>query len=308
MGWGGWERIPIRTEAGEPVEAVAPVIVSASRRTDIPAFHADWFVGRLRAGHVRWVNPFSGQPQHVAFARTRAVVFWSKNPRPLLAHLPALDRGGIGSYVQFTLNDYRAEGLEPGLPPLAERIRTFQELSAMVGRARVVWRFDPLLLAEGLSLEGLVERVTRIGERVHPHTERLVIACADIARYAKVRGRLRRFGGGCRELSGEERREVAARLVRAARGWGLRVSACAEPLDLSGLGIEPSRCVDDRLLARLYPGDADLARFLGAGYGRLRDRGQRAACGCILSKDIGSYTPCPHGCRYCYAAPAEGPG
>ncbi len=136
MAFKGWEKVAIRTAQGEAVEAVAPVIVSASRRTDIPAFYAEWLVERLRAGYVRWVNPFSGMPQFVSFARTRAVVFWTKNPRPMLPHLAELDRRGIGYYFQFTLNDYDAEELEPGVPPLAERIEIFAGLSRRVGKEK----------------------------------------------------------------------------------------------------------------------------------------------------------------------------
>ena len=166
---------------------------------------------------MRWVNPFSGTPQYVSFARTRAVVLWTKNPRPILPHLAELDRRGIGYYFQFTLNDYEAEGLEPGVPPLAERIASCVDLAGRIGKARVVWRYDPLLLAGGLSLDRLVERVVRVGEAVRESTERLVIAFADIERYAKVRSRLRRFGRGCRELTPDEMGELAAKLPPGAR-------------------------------------------------------------------------------------------
>ncbi len=302
-----WNRVEIQTEEACAVEAVAPLIVSASRRTDIPAFYAEWFIRRLRAGYVRWINPFNGRAQYVAFARTRAVVFWTKNPRPLLPHLPQLDRRGIGYYFQLTLNDYEAEGLEPGLPPLADRLATFRELSQKVGRARVIWRYDPLLLADGLDIAGLVERVVRIGGQLHPFTERLVIAFADIERYAKVRSRLRRFGKGCRELSPEEMRTFAARLTDAARGWGLQIATCAETIDLSDYGIGHTKCIDDSLLERLFPQDAELMAFLGPGENRhrLKDTGQRKECGCIVSKDIGLYDTCPHLCRYCYATSSE---
>ena len=285
------------------------MIVSASRRTDLPAFHAEWFLDRLRAGQARWVNPWSGAPQVVSFARTRAVVFWTKNPRPLLPHLGELDRRGIGYYVQFTLNDYEMEGLEPGLPPLAERIETFTELARRIGRERVVWRADPLLLADGLDLDRLVARIVRVGGAVHSWTERLVIAFADIERYATVRARLRTFGKGCRELRPEEMRECAGKLADAGRGWGLSIATCAEAIDLADLGIGRNRCVDDELLARLFPRDAELLAFLGppAARGRLKDRGQRKECGCIRSTDIGSYGTCSHGCFYCYARPLAPP-
>jgi hypothetical protein len=298
-----WERVEIRVDAARCLEAVAPVIVSASRRTDIPAFHADWFVDRLRAGHVRWVNPFSGTAQYVSFAKARVVVFWTKNPKPLLGRLDELDRRGIGYYFQFTLNDYEAEGLEPGVPPLAKRVETFAELARRIGKGKVVWRYDPLLLADDLGLDRLIERVVRVGETVRPWTEKLVIAFADIERYAKVRSRLRKLGKGCRELTPEEMRDFAERLTGAIRGWGLQIATCAEAIDLSQYGIGRNKCIDDALLERLFPQDVELAAFLGSAETRyrLRDKGQRKECGCIVSKDIGAYDTCPHLCRYCYA-------
>jgi DNA repair photolyase len=302
-----WETVPLRTEDGTDAEAVAPVIVSASRRTDLPAFHGKWFFDRLQAGHVTWVNPFSGTAQYVSFAKARAVVFWTKNPKPMLDRLDELDQRGIGYYFQFTLNGYEVEGLEPGVPPLAERVGTFAELARRIGKEKVVWRYDPLLLADGLSPDRLVERVVRVGEAVRDSTEKLVIAFADIERYAKVRSRLRKLGKGCRELTPEEMRDFAERLTEAVRGWGLQIATCAEAIDLAAYGIARNKCIDDALLERLFPHDAELMGFLGPREGRhgLKDKGQRKECGCIVSKDIGSYDTCPHLCRYCYANSSE---
>jgi hypothetical protein len=303
MGFKGWDRATLQVGGTGTVEAVAPILISASRRTDIPAFYAEWFIERLRAGAVKWVNPFSGDPQHVSLARARAVVFWTKNPRPLMPFLMEIEQRGLSYYFQYTLNDYEAEGLEPGVPPLEERIGTFQELAQTIGKARVVWRYDPLMLACGLPIDGLVDKVVRIGDRLRCHTEKLVIAFADIERYAKVRRRVRTSGKGCRELSPDEMRVFAEKLVAFTRSWNLPVATCAEAIDLSDLGIIPNKCIDDALLARLFPHDAELTRFLGPEQDRrsLRDKGQRKECGCIVSKDIGAYDTCPHLCRYCYA-------
>ena len=108
---------------------VEPDIISASRSTDIPAFYADWFFHRLETGYSVWNNPFNGKKSYISYRNTRFIVFWSKNPKPLLPYLPILKERGIGCYIQFTLNDYEEDGLETGVPPLTERIETFRTLS-----------------------------------------------------------------------------------------------------------------------------------------------------------------------------------
>jgi hypothetical protein len=297
-----WETVSLIVE-GARIAAVAPVLVSASRRTDIPAFHADWLLRRIEAGYVKWVNPFSGAPQYVSFAKTRVIVFWTKNPRPLLTHLDALDRRGVGYYFQFTLNDYEPEGLEPGVPGLTQRIETFRELSRRIGKEKIVWRYDPILLTRELDVDRLAERVARIGDALHGCTGKLVFAFADIERYGKVRRRLQGSGTGGREPTNQEMREIGGRLAGLARSRGMAIAACAESIDLTDLGISRSKCIDDELLLWLFPRDPELARFLGPAEtrGRLKDKGQRKECGCIISKDIGTYDTCPHLCRYCYA-------
>lgn len=293
-----WPRVTVQTSEG-PQPAVAPLVISASRATDIPAFHAEWLAARLRAGYCRWVNPFNGRPQYVSFENVRAVVFWSKNPRPIRPVLDLLDERGITCYFQYTLNDYQAEGLEPNVPPLAERVGTFRELSARLGKARVIWRFDPLLLTDRMSEEELVARVERVGDLVAGLTGKLIISFADIGSYAKVQHNLRRCGVAYREFDEPAMRQVAAGIAQAARRWGLRVAACCERLDLSPFGIERSRCVDGDLLRRIAPDDPELRKATG------EDPGQREGCGCCPSKDIGQYNTCGHLCRYCYANASE---
>ena len=122
-------KLTITTHSGETVEAMAPVIISASRSTDIPAFFAKWFINRLEAGYCVWYNPFNQKPSYVSFARCKVVVFWTKNPKPLIPLLHELDERGIRYYFQFTLNDYEKEGFDPNVPSVAQRIETFKELS-----------------------------------------------------------------------------------------------------------------------------------------------------------------------------------
>lgn len=288
---------------------LSPVIVSASRSTDIPAFYADWFVGRLREGWCGWVNPFNQQKYRVSFDKVRMIVFWSKNPKPMLERLDEVDSLGFRQYYfQFTLNDYVSEGLEPNVPLVAERIDTFRRLADKIGKERVVWRFDPLMLMGNISIGVLLERIGKIGRQLKGYTEKLVFSFIDIASYRKVQRNL--AGLGCREFSGEEQVKFAEGLSELNRELGLELATCGELADLSAYGIKHNKCVDDELMMRMFHDDAELMDFIGAEYDMLngwqinkskKDKGQRKACGCIVSKDIGAYNTCPHLCRYCYA-------
>ena len=293
------QTISIRNDNGTEVIAQAPLIISASRATDIPAFYADWFFRRLDKGYVRWRNPFSGQDSYVSFANTRFIVFWSKNPAPLLSHLSWLKERGIGCYIQYTLNDYESEGLEPNVPTLMQRIDTFRRLVDALGMGAVVWRFDPLILTDKIDIDALLEKIAHIADALDCYTEKLVFSFADIESYKKVSRNLRLSGINYREWDEESMREFALRLSMLNRdNRNFRLATCAERIDLSEYGIEHNRCIDPELISRLAPDDAILQNFL---YSAKTDNGQRRACGCILSKDIGAYNTCPHGCLYCYA-------
>lgn len=321
-----WTKEDIVLPGGETFSAQAPVIVSASRSTDVPAFYADWFMERLKVGYVKWYNPFNGVPLYVSFGRTRLFVFWSKNPAPMLAKLPGrdespidiLEREGRNYYFQFTMNDYDAERIEPNVPSLESRIKTFVELSKRIShhaRDRIVWRFDPLVLTDALTPKTLLDRIERIGDRIAPYTSRLVFSFIDIKAYAKVAKNLERGGIAAREFTSDEMREVAEGIARLTKGWNMAAGTCGELADLPG--IEHNRCVDDRLMVKCFSHDAELMKFIGAKCipgnplfgepdawrldGYKKDSGQRAACGCIMSKDIGEYNTCPHLCHYCYA-------
>ena len=322
MRWSGWEKFPLTiTDPADPfrtcrVEAVAPLIASASRSTDIPAFYGDWFMARLAAGYVRWKSPFGGSPLYVTFEKTRVFVFWSKNPAPFFPHLDTLDRSGYHYYFLFTLNDYDAEGFEPGVPPVGERIETFRQLSRRIGKGRVVWRFDPLILADNISLYDLLEKVRSIGDRIAPYTERLVFSFVDIEKYSKVRRNLQVSGAdGVREFTDYEAEEFCSGLASLNRQWGLSLTACAEGRDLSRFRIGRGQCISYDLMMQEFGNDQKLMNFLQSDdqrtldgmvtaadpSRRLKDPGQRNTCQCIVSKDIGQYSTCMHLCTYCYA-------
>lgn len=291
--------IEIITDSGLCCKAQAPIIVSASRATDIPAFYADWFFNRLDKGYVRWRNPFSGQDSYVSFANTRFIVFWSKNPAPLIPYLQILKEKGIGCYIQFTLNDYHDDELEPNVPALSTRIETFKRIVNILGKGSVVWRFDPLILTDKIHIDQLIDKIANIADELQSYTEKLVFSFADISSYKKVSRNLLLAGINYIEWDEKSMREFAQKLSEINnRRWDFQLSTCAEKIDLSEFSIEHNRCIDPKLIARLAPHDSILQNFL---FGCGRDSGQRKSCGCILSKDIGAYNTCIHGCQYCYA-------
>ncbi len=324
------DKVMVTTDSGEQVEAVAPVIISASRATDIPAFYAEWFFRRLDRGYCVWVNPFNRKPTYVSFERCKVVVFWTKNPAPMQPYLHRLDERGIHYYFQMTLNDYGEEGFEPCVPPLAERVETFRRLSGMLGPGRVVWRFDPLIVTPRLTPRQLLGRIWRLGNMIEGCTERLVFSFVDVAGYRKVQANLAAESGAftketaiSAEPGAAQQLELAAGLARlrdawAERGWRLELATCAESIDLSSYGIMHGRCIDGELMERLFGDDFELVFYLRTGrlperdmYGNypvlpaerrdMKDKGQRKVCGCMVSKDIGMYDTCGHFCAYCYA-------
>lgn len=288
-----WDGVKILSEKGE-VNGIAPLIISASRSTDIPAYYSSWFMNRLEKGYVKWINPFNSREQYVSLERARAFVFWSKDPLPLMGHLDTLDSKGLYYYFQFTLNDYEKEGLEPGLRKLKERILTFKTLSEKIGKERVIWRFDPLVLTRTTDEKVLLERVENIGKQLKDHTKKLVISFADISSYRRVKNSFIRNNKDYEEFNRKTMISFAHGLKEVNRELNLEIATCCEDIDLLEYGIKRNKCIDDGLL----PKEGPLVEFLEKCG---RDKGQRAGCLCIPSKDIGRYNTCPAGCIYCYA-------
>lgn len=311
------EKTTIKTDDGISVEAGTPIIVSASRATDIPAFYADWFQERLQKGYSVWRNPFNGVKSYVAYDKTRLIVFWSKNPAPLMKEnglLNYLKAKDINCYIQFTLNDYQKERLELGVPSLNKRIDTFRNLVDMLGYGKVIWRFDPLILANDLTIDDLLEKVQRIGDQFKGYTEKLVFSFADISVYKKVQSNLYKNNIRYKEFTEEDMLNFARNLANLNQAWNFNLATCAEKLDLSMYGIKHNKCIDDELMIKYFSDDQILMNYLGVEvshniFGELfvkykkttKDKGQRKFCGCIDSKDIGEYNTCPHLCEYCYA-------
>ena len=271
-------------------------IISASRRTDIPAFYSDWFVNRIRAGwclvpnpvNARQVSRVSLQPEDVT-----AIVFWSKNPAPLLEHLTELDERGYRYYFQFTLMD-NPPAFEPHLPSFAERLDTFLELNHRLGPARVIWRYDPIVISNRTPLSFHQERFGGILEKVGRSCERVMVSFIDYHRKTDRRLAQLEREGFCFDRN-VSTNPVAFNLLAFMSGLassnGLKATTCAETNDYSRTGVEPGCCIDGALIERLWSIRVD----------KRKDPGQREACLCTLSRDIGVSDTCGHGCVYCYA-------
>lgn len=311
-----WKKIDIINQDGILVSAQAPIIVSASRSTDIPAFYSNWFINRLKEGYIKWKNPFNGAPLYVSFNKARLFVFWSKNPRPMLQHLDYLDEKGYNYYFQFTLNDYDKEKLEPRVPNVQSRIETFQRLSERITKEKVIWRFDPLILTDNIGVEELLRKIENIGNQLKEFTNKLVFSYADIGLYKKVQTNLRNSSIPFKEFDEKSMIEFASGLSKLNKDWGFELATCAEKIELEPYGILHNKCVDDDLMIKLFSNDSVLMDFLGVKIlpadllnpepiisktRKNKDSGQRQFCGCIISKDIGEYNTCPHLCEYCYA-------
>lgn len=326
-----WKKEILQRENGEFAEMQVPVLISASRSTDIPAFYCDWFFHRLNVGYSAWTNPFNGVRSYVSYKNTRFIVFWSKNPRPLLAHLDELRERNIECYVQYSLNDYENEMLEQGVPPLAERIDTFKRLVAELGKGGVVWRFDPLILTDKIDEDLLLKKLENIGNQLKGYTEKLVFSFVDVSNYKKVERNLRYNNISTTDWTLDQMKSFSQKLVELNRknGWNFTLATCGEAASFEG--IEHNRCIDDELIIRRAYKDNELMSFLNTQihyspssnlFGEIepvpdgaimlnngiyitrgdnKDKGQRAYCGCIKSKDIGQYDTCIHSCEYCYA-------
>ncbi|MBR5520249.1 MAG: DUF1848 domain-containing protein [Clostridia bacterium] len=261
------------------------MILSASRRTDLPCLYADWLVRRLQAGAVVVKNPMNpAQVSRLHFSpeTVDCIVFWTKDPAPLLAQLDEVDRLGYRYYFQFTLTPYD-RAIEKNLREKSELIETFRQLSERIGRERVVWRYDPILFADGVDFAYHRAQFSRMCAALAPYSDTVVVSFVDA--YAKLRQPVFTVPDLCAQT------ELAEMIGTTAKQYGLRAVACAESGDWSAYGIGRSACIDRMRIERIC----------GAPVALKADQNQRVGCGCAESVDIGAYDTCTNGCVYCYA-------
>lgn len=263
------------------------MIISCSRRTDIPAFYSEWFINRIREGFVLVRNPMNArQVRRISLlpSDVDCIVFWTKNPAPFLDKLNLLC--DYNYYFQFTLTPYDKD-IEPNLAPKREIVDTFLELSQKIGKERIIWRYDPIILSQSMNIEYHIEQFNGLARRLSGYTEKCVISFLDS--YRHIGSRMSDLS--IRPPDDSEVCELTKGIVKIAAAHEIKVETCAEKIDLAHLGIEHGKCIDDRLITKLTGRNLKIEK----------DKYQRELCGCVTSCDIGEYNTCGHHCVYCYA-------
>lgn len=264
-------------------------IISASRRTDIPAFYMPWFMQRLRAGSVTYPNPFGGQVVEVSLtpADVHSIVFWTKFAGPLLDHVDELHDRDTRFVVHVTITG-APRVLEPHVPRWEHAAEVFRTLSRRTSPRHVQWRFDPIVFTSDLGPDYYAARFAQIAAALDGATTRCYLSFATL--YGKVERRLRRTGITVIDSPQDQRLALLDRLADTADAHGITLYACCQDALLSER-VHKAHCIDGDLLADLFP---DRPLITAA-------RPSRKECGCVASRDIGMYDTCPYGCAYCYA-------
>ncbi len=284
------------------------MILSVSRRTDIPAFYGDWFMNCIKRGFVLVPNPINpskiakirlepvkiskksqnllGEKQFEVSGTVEGMVFWTKNPKPLIKNLESLK--DYKYYFLYTLNAYPSS-IEGGLPPLEERIASFKELSKF---CPVIWRYDPILVTDGIDADWHIKVFEKLCKELSGHT-----------RHCKISFVIESYSGCSKEVhapSLNDKHKILAAFSRIANKNGIQIEACAEAGDWSKYGISPSKCIDGQIFEKLL---SDKYKDMGIVVKRKNNKvdGQRKYCGCMPAVDIGRYDTCRHACNYCYA-------
>ena len=264
------------------------MILSVSRRTDIPNYYSDWFISRIKEGFLYVRNPMN--PHQISRIDLSpdvvdCIVFWTKNPANMIEKLEHLKNYAF--YFQFTLTGY-GKDVEPNLPNKREElIPTFKRLSEKIGKEKVIWRYDPILISKKYTIDYHLKAFEEIASNLANHTEKVVISFIDF--YSKTQRNTRELD--IRQMTDEEMTKLAEKMARIASRYNLIIETCAEQINLQEVGTQHGSCIDKKLIERI----------LGCKLIVEKDKNQRGECGCVESVEVGSYNTCLNGCKYCYA-------
>ncbi|MHB8202394.1 MAG: DUF1848 domain-containing protein [Desulfomonilaceae bacterium] len=269
-------------------------IISASRRTDIPAFHSDWVMDRFREKSVNVINPFNNKVSAVSLAQGEviAIVFWTKNAAPLTRYLEELSDSGYHFTFLYTINNY-PELVEPEVPDIGLTMKTVEHLFKNYGRNVLRWRYDTIVFTEFLDRSWHKRNFSKLCDLMGPFVDECIFSFCDY--YKKTRKKMKIHLPDYREPDQAESLEFALELAEISSNHGIKMLSCAH--DFLALGpIGPASCIDAEFLKRLFH-SADQKRL----FDEIERKPTRKDCRCVASIDIGRYNTCRHGCIYCYA-------
>lgn len=264
------------------------MILSTSRRTDIPSYYSEWFINRIKERYVLVRNPMNyHQVSRIDLLPevVDCIVFWTKNPYPMLPKLEQLQ--DYNYYFQFTLTCYEKD-VERNLPSKKEiLLPVFQQLSKEIGKEKVIWRYDPIFFSEKYSMEYHCRCFTQMAEELAGYTEKCTVSFMDS--YKNTERNIKALNYVSDTYAMQE--ELLHRFVEIANKNGLYIDTCAETGDFEALGVRHACCIDKERIERI----------IGCRINVDKDTNQRKECGCVSSIDIGVYNTCKNGCLYCYA-------
>lgn len=265
------------------------MILSVSRRTDIPNYYSEWFYNRIKEGCVCVRNPMNVHQVSkidISPELVDCIVFWTKNPEPMLERLDELS--AYKYYFQFTLTGY-GKDLECNVPHKKEKmIPIFQKLSEKIGWDKVIWRYDPIIFTKTYTLEYHLKAFKQIASALNGYTEKCVISFVDS--YVKNKKNMELIEAY--DIEDSLLLDFVTKLNKIAGYNGITIGSCSESIDLTECGIVHNSCIDKELIERI----------LGCKIKAEKDKNQRLDCGCVESVEIGTYNTCKNGCKYCYAS------
>lgn len=264
------------------------MIISVSRRTDIPSYYSEWLFNRLKEEYVLVRNPMNiHQISRINLSPdvVDGIVFWTKNPTPMLNRLEELEKYNF--YFQFTLTAYGPE-VETGLPSKNKVIiPSFQRLAKEIGREKVIWRYDPIFLNENYTIDYHCRYFEVLASKLAQYTEKCTISFLDF--YKNTERNIKPLH--IQPITVEQQMEIVEKFARIAQKYDLHLDTCAESCDFGKFGVSHACCIDKERLERIGKYKLNVEK----------DKNQRVGCGCITSIDIGAYNTCRNGCLYCYA-------
>ncbi len=268
------------------------MIISASYRTDIPAFYKKWFKNRLEAGYCMVANPYSNKPYRVPLTKSKvqAFVFWTKNIGPFFDNLDILKQKNIPFMVQYSINNY-PKWLENRVIPLQRSVNHVKRLVDLYGERLVVWRYDPIVLTSKTPINWHIDNFLLIAKELHGLVDEVVMSFMQF--YKKTVRNISQ-DVGLKEIEFIDpdlkfKQDMIKVLSNVANDFGMNISLCTQP-NLVSSTAKPAACIDLNRLSDI------------AGYNiKSKLKGNRSGCYCAESRDIGAYDSCLHGCVYCYA-------